>query len=99
MESGCCPDDPVTTGHHHSGMPRYLLDHRHEPDECVVAFAAWIGFGSPLRHQVTWASCRTGGHAIWWQVQAADEAEALAQLPRFVAERTTAVQVSEVRIP
>ena len=80
-------------------MALYLLDHRHEPRECAAAFASWRGVDSPLRHQVTVASCRSGGHAIWWQVEAGDEAEALTQLPRYVAERTSAVQVSEVEIP
>jgi hypothetical protein len=80
-------------------MPRYLLDHRHQPGECAVVFASWRGFDSPLRHHVTVGSCPSGGHAIWWQVEAAGEAEALAQLPRYVAERTTAMQVSEVEIP
>ena len=80
-------------------MALYLLDHRHEPRECAAAFASWRGFDSPLRHQVTVASCRSGGHAIWWQVEAGDEAEALTQLPRYVAERTSAVQVNEVEIP
>jgi hypothetical protein len=45
------------------------------------------------------ASCPSGGHAIWWQVEAPDEVAALAHLPRYVAERTTAMQVSEVEIP
>lgn len=80
-------------------MPRYLLDHRHEADECPVVFASWRGFTSPLRHQATVASCPSGGHAIWWQVDATDAAEALTFLPRYVAERTTATPVSEVEIP
>ena len=80
-------------------MPRYLLDHRHQAGECAVVFASWRGFDSPLRHHVTVGSCPSGGHGIWWQVEAPGEAEALAQLPRYVAERTTAMQVSEVEIP
>jgi hypothetical protein len=80
-------------------MPRYLLDHRHEQAECAVVFASWRGFDSPLRHQVTVASCPSGGHAIWWQVDAAGVDEALRQLPRYVAERTTANQISEVEMP
>jgi hypothetical protein len=48
---------------------------------------------------VTLASCLAGGHAIWWTVEAASELEALALLPEYVAERTTAVHVSEVEIP
>jgi hypothetical protein len=48
---------------------------------------------------VTVASCRSGGHAIWWTVEAASEAEALALLPFYVAERTTATSVNAVEIP
>ena len=80
-------------------MPRYLLHHHHEPKECGVAFAAFRGFESPLRHQGALASCRSGGHSIWWTVVASSEENALTQLPFYVAERTTAVPVSEVRIP
>ena len=54
---------------------------------------------SPLRHRATLASCRSGGHAIWWTVQADSENDALALLPFYVAERTTATRVSEVDIP
>jgi hypothetical protein len=80
-------------------MHRYLLYHRHEPHECGVVFTSFKGHGSPLRHQPTLASCRSGGHAIWWTVEAATEADALALLPAYVAERTTAASVSEVQIP
>jgi hypothetical protein len=80
-------------------MPRYVLHHRHESDECGVVFASFKGQNSPLRHQATLASCRSGGHAIWWTVEAASEAEALALLPFYVAERTTAASVSAVDIP
>ena len=80
-------------------MARYLLDHRHQPGECRVVFASWRGFESPLRHHVATASCSSGGHGIWWQVDAASTEEALAHLPRYVAERTTVTQVSEVEIP
>jgi hypothetical protein len=73
-------------------MPCFLLYHRHEPDECGVVFAS-------LRRQSTIASCRTGGHAIWWRVEAASEDDALALLPFFVAVHTTATRVSEVPIP
>jgi hypothetical protein len=34
-------------------MPRFLLHHRHEPHECGVAFAAFRGHASPLRHRAT----------------------------------------------
>jgi hypothetical protein len=80
-------------------MSRYLLEHRHEPNECGAVFAAFRGHQSPLRHRATVASCRSGGHAIWWTVAAASEAEALALLPFYVAKRTTATSVSEVEIP
>jgi hypothetical protein len=80
-------------------MPRYLLQHRHHPDECGVVFASFKGGESPLRHQATLASCRSGGHAIWWTVDATSEAEALRLLPSYVAERTTVARVSEVDIP
>jgi hypothetical protein len=80
-------------------MPSYVLHHRHEPQECGVVFASFKGHESELRRRPTLASCRTGGHAIWWTVEARTEAEALALLPFYVAERTTATGVSEVDIP
>jgi hypothetical protein len=80
-------------------MPRYLLEHRHDPHECGAVFTSFKGHQSPLRHQATVTSCRSGGHAIWWEVDAASEEEALGLLPRYVAARTTAARVSEVQIP
>ena len=80
-------------------MPRFLVHHRHAAHECGVAFAAFRGHESPVRHQPALASCPSGDHAIWWTVEAASEADALALLPFFVAERSTAVAVSEVQIP
>ena len=80
-------------------MPRYLLHHRHAPDECGVVFASFKGHVSPLRHRPTVASCRSGGHAIWWTVDADSEHAALRLLPPYVAQRTTATRVSEVQIP
>jgi hypothetical protein len=80
-------------------VPSYLLYHHHEPFECGVVFAAFRGHQSPLRRRATLASCRSGGHAIWWTVQADSEHDALALLPFYVAERTTATRVSEVTIP
>ena len=41
----------------------------------------------------------TGGHAIWWTVEAASDQDALALLPYYVAERTTITRVNEVQIP
>jgi hypothetical protein len=80
-------------------MFSYLLHHRHEPPECGVVFASFKGHESPLRHQSTLASCVSGGHAIWWTVEAASVEDALGLLPFYVAERTTATRVSEVQIP
>jgi hypothetical protein len=80
-------------------VPRYLLEHRHEPQECGVVFTSFKGHPSPLRHRPTLGSCRSGGHAIWWTVEAESEEEALALLPSYVAKRTTVTRVSEVEIP
>jgi hypothetical protein len=80
-------------------MSRFVLHHRHQAHECGVVFASFRGHNSPLRHKPTLASCRSGGHTIWWTVEAASEVEALALLPVYVAERTTATSVSAVDIP
>jgi hypothetical protein len=80
-------------------MPSFMLHHRHAPEECPTAYAAWKGFESPLRGQSAPSSCRLGGHEIWWEVEAADEAAALANLPPFVARRTEATRVNNVDIP
>jgi hypothetical protein len=52
-----------------------------------------VARGRPL------GSCASGGHRLWWTVQAADGAAAMAQLPGYVAERTVAQEVREVAIP
>lgn len=80
-------------------MPTFLLSHRHAPEECRHAFAAWHGFDSPLRHAGALSSCPSGGHALWWVVPADHAAAALEQLPAFVSQRTEAIPVSEVPIP
>jgi hypothetical protein len=80
-------------------MPRFLLHHSHQPHECGVAFAAFRGHASPLRHHAALASCAHGGHAIWWAVDAASPEAALGLLPYFLAERATATRVDEVDIP
>jgi hypothetical protein len=80
-------------------MARFLLHHRHQPRECAAAFAAWSGFASPLRRQATLGSCHFGDHQLWWDVEAGSQAEALGQLPWYLAVRTTVVRVSEVAIP
>ena len=98
-ESGCRPDVAAAERHDARFMPRYLLHHRHEPQECGVVYASFKGHVSPLRHQATLTSCRSGGHAIWWSVEAPTETDALGLLPFYVAERTTATRVSEVDIP
>jgi hypothetical protein len=77
----------------------FILEHSHDAAECGAVFAAFRGHDSPLRRQATLASCPSGGHAIWWTVEAASEQDALALLPRYVAERTTAIRVGTVRIP
>jgi hypothetical protein len=76
-----------------------MLSHHHHARECGVVFASFKGYQSPLRHHPTLASCGSGGHAIWWTVDASSEADALGQLPDYVAARTIAAQVSEVPIP
>jgi hypothetical protein len=80
-------------------VPRFLLHHRHGPDDCGVVFAAFRGFVSPLRHGVALASCRDGGHEVWWAVTADDVADALGLLPHYVACRSTATQVQEIQVP
>jgi hypothetical protein len=80
-------------------MSRYVLHHHHSPRECGVVFVSFKGHESPLRHRATLASCRSGGHEIWWSVEADSEEGALELLPFYVAERTTVTRVSEVRIP
>lgn len=80
-------------------MTRYLLHHRHAPEECGIVFASFKGHESPLRHRATLASCRSGGHEIWWTVDIDGEEEALRLLPFYVAERSTITRVSEVQIP
>jgi hypothetical protein len=80
-------------------MPRYLLQHSHRPDECGIVFASFRGHRSPLRHQPTLASCRSGGHAIWWAVEAESEQDAIGLLPAYVADRTIATGVTDVQIP
>jgi hypothetical protein len=62
-------------------------------------FASFKGHESPLRHKATLGSCRSGGHALWWTVEATSEAEALELLPHYVADRTTVARVSKVEIP
>ena len=80
-------------------MPKFVLTHTHNADECAVSVAAWRGFASPLRHGTPLGSCALGGHCVWWTVDASDEVAALALLPDYVARRTVAAQVREVHLP
>ena len=85
-------------------VSRFMLVHSHGPRDCRVAFAAWRGFDSPLRHRAAAASCAAAqgdgcAHRIWWAVEAPDETAALAHLPPWVAERTVIDRVSDVAIP
>jgi hypothetical protein len=80
-------------------MPVFVLSHSHRPAECGIAIAAWKGFRSPLRRSRPVGSCATGGHRVWWIVEAADAAGALAQLPTYVRERSDVDEVRDVPIP
>jgi hypothetical protein len=80
-------------------MPHFLLHHRHGPSECAAAFAAWKGFESTLRREPVLSTCLAGGHELWWRVDAATPEAALAELPAFVARRSTAIAIREVRVP
>jgi hypothetical protein len=80
-------------------MPLFRLHHQHEVEECAAIYAVWKGFESPLRGTPTLASCREGGHTIWWDVDASDSVQALELLPPYVARRTNVYRVSEVAIP
>jgi hypothetical protein len=92
-------------------MKTFVLVHGHTPSECRVAYAAWNGFSSPLRGVPAQSTCARfppsrspaawsgpAQHEIWWTVQAEDVTTALAQLPPYVRERTTAREVTEVTI-
>jgi hypothetical protein len=74
-------------------LQRYLLDHRHAPEECASLHASWNGFAGRLRQGVTDATCARSDHSIWWAVHAASEAEALCHLPAPVAATTRAIAV------
>jgi hypothetical protein len=84
---------------------QFVLSHRHAATDCGVAFAAWKGFDSPLRHTSAVASCPIhpladeAEHLLIWTVEAENEAHALALLPPWLAERADARRVGEVAIP
>jgi hypothetical protein len=98
-KSGSRTDARRARDRHAAAIPRFLLHHHHAPQDCGAAYAAFRGRDTPLRHRAAAASCRWGGHEVWWTVEAAGAAEALALLPAFVAERTTATRVDDVVIP
>ena len=54
---------------HAATIPRFLLHHSHAPRDCGAAYAAFRGRDTPLRHRPAAASCRWGGHEIWWTVE------------------------------
>jgi hypothetical protein len=76
-----------------------LLQHVHTARECGAVFASFKAFESPLRHGMAVGSCHFATHRIWWQAEASSADEALAQLPRYVAERTTAFRVADIETP
>jgi hypothetical protein len=80
-------------------VSHFLLHNHHAAEDCGVVFAAFRGFASPLRHREALASCRSGGHEVWWRVTADNAAGALSQLPRYVATNTTAIRVHPVAVP
>ena len=84
---------------HDGSMATYLLTHRHSSSECPVAFAAWKGFASPLRHQAALSSCNHGGHQLWWTVEAPAAVGALGLLPPYVARRSEEVRSKELAVP
>ena len=79
-------------------MPRYLLHHEHGPDECGPCSRPSPATPA-LRHQPTICSCWFGGHAIWWEVTAASEGDALELLPSYIAQRTMVMPIATVNIP
>ncbi len=84
---------------------RVALQHRHPSRECPVAYAAWRGFDSPLRHESALATCGNGrpdgtaDHLLLWTVDANSKEAALAMLPPWLADRTEVREVAEVSIP
>lgn len=80
-------------------MSSFRLVHRHQAHECPAAYASWKGYTSPLRGNSAVSSCLAGGHEIWFDLEAESAADALAMLPRYVAERSVAARIGEVSIP
>jgi hypothetical protein len=77
-------------------MASFLLTHQHEPQECAVVAAAWREFANPLCDRWPYGSCRSGGHRLWWAVNAADQRAALSLLPSYVAQRTVAGEIQKM---
>jgi hypothetical protein len=88
--SGCGPSSDDAS------VPQYRIHHRHEPAECGPVVASWKGWASPLRPEAAVSSCPFGGHESWWDVEGGSEAEVLALLPPFVAERSTATRTTSI---
>ena len=80
-------------------MGRFLLVHQHPAEQCSSAWAAWRGHASGLHGSEVACSCVHGGHTIWWEVEAAGAAEALALLPAYVARSTRVVPIRRVVTP
>lgn len=80
-------------------MSFYLLHNRHQEAECPASYAAWRAFESPLRRSSPYSTCLWGGHEIWWETEAGDEATALSHLPPYVADRSRAIRVVKALLP
>jgi len=80
-------------------VPTFILCHAHDRDDCGISIASWKAYDSFLRRGRPFGSCATGGHRVWWILEAADRSAALDQLPPFVRQRTIAEEVREVLIP
>ena len=83
---------------------KFVLTHRHDAAECNIAYAAWKGFESSLRHSQALGSCASDSpeadaHMLVWTVEAESAEVALALLPPWVADRCEARRVGEVAIP
>jgi hypothetical protein len=76
-----------------------MLEHAHTARECGAVFASFKAFETPLHQGVAVGSCHFGTHRIWWEIEAPSADEALAYLPRYVAQRTTVVRVGDILIP
>ena len=81
-------------------MPFFSFTTTTRRDECAAAFAAWQGFDSPLRPGRVRSSCLSGGHGLWWQVEAASHSRRRSPSSRGSwPRRTKPIQIREVDIP